>query len=460
MKLVPKILIGVGAVVVIGGIAYHLSNSAPSTDLTRDQQALAIFEDGQCLMCHSENPDLPFYASFPVAKGLIQEDIAIGYKHTDLTGLYDALKNGKPVDEVTLAKVERVVEKGTMPMARFSMMHWGSAITAKKARMLKAWIAEHRAANYAAANVHAAFAFEPVQPIMDSLPVNPAKVALGKKLYHDTRFSADNSISCASCHELSTGGVDNKQYSDGVGGQKGGVNAPTVYNAALNFVQFWDGRAGTLAEQAGGPPMNPVEMACTSWDEIIVKLKEDKELTAEFLAVYPDGYSGDNLTDAIAEFEKTLLTPNSRFDRYLKGDSTAMTPTEIEGYALFKANDCATCHVGANLGGQSYELMGLKADYFADRGLELTVEDNGRYKETQLERDRHRFKTPGLRNVALTAPYLHDGTAKTLEEAVDAMAVYQVGAPLSTADRDKIVAFLKTLTGEYQGQPLDAMKKI
>ena len=137
-----------------------------------------------------------------------------------------------------------------------------------------------------------------------------------------------------------------------------------------------------------------------------------------------------------------------------------MTPTEIEGYTLFKANDCATCHVGANLGGQSYELMGLKADYFADRGLELTVEDNGRYKETQLERDRHRFKTPGLRNVALTAPYLHDGTAKTLEEAGEAMAVYQVGAQLTTADRDKIGAFLKTLTDEYQGQPLDAMKKL
>ena len=182
----------------------------------------------------------------------------------------------------------------------------------------------------------------------------------------------------------------------------------------------------------------------------------DKELTAEFTAVYPDGYSGENLTDAIAEFEKTLLTPNSRFDRYLKGDSTALTAQEIKGYELFKANDCATCHVGANLGGQSYELMGLKADYFGDRGLELTVEDNGRYKETKQERDRHRFKTPGLRNVALTAPYLHDGTAKTLDEAVDAMAKYEVGTTLSSADRDDIVAFLKTLTGEYQGKPLDA----
>lgn len=456
MKLFPKILIGAGGAVVIVGAAYHLSNSAPSADLPCERQALAILDDGQCLMCHSANPDLPFYASFPIAKGLIQEDITLGYRHTDLSGVYEALRNGTKVDEATLAKIERVVDKGTMPVARFSMMHWGSAITGKKARMLKDWIAEQRATYYATGLAHAAFAFEPVQPVIDSLPVDPAKVALGRKLFHDPRFSADNTISCASCHDLNTGGVDNEQYSDGVGGQKGGVNAPTVYNAALNFVQFWDGRASTLAEQAGGPPMNPVEMACHSWDEIIDKLKQDKELTAEFLTVYPDGYSGDNLTDAIAEFEKTLLTPDSRFDRYLKGDSTVLTAQEIHGYELFKSNDCATCHVGANLGGQSYELMGLKADYFADRGLTMTEEDNGRYKETRAERDRHRFKTPGLRNVALTAPYLHDGTAQTLEEAVDAMAKYETGLPLSATERDDIVAFLKTLTGQYQGRPLDA----
>lgn len=456
MKLFPKILIGAGVVVIGGGIAYHLSNTAPSADLPREQQALAILTDGQCLMCHSENPELPFYASFPVAKGMIRTDMTTGYKHTDLTGVYEALKNGEKVDEATLAKIERVVEKETMPMARFSMMHWGSAITGKKAGMLKEWIREHRAKYYATTLAHSAFAFEPVQPVMDSLPVDPAKVALGNKLFHDPRFSADNTVSCASCHGLNTGGVDNKQYSEGVEGKLGGVNAPTVYNAALNFVQFWDGRAATLAAQAGGPPMNPVEMASASWEEIIDKLKQDKELTAEFMAVYPDGYSGDNLTDAIAEFEKTLLTPNSRFDQYIKGNDKALTAQEIKGYDLFKLNDCATCHVGANLGGQSYELMGLKADYFADRGLELTNEDNGRFKETQIERDRHRFKTPGLRNVALTAPYLHDGSAKTLDEAVDAMAVYQVGKPLSTADRDDIVAFLKTLTGEYQGKMLDA----
>lgn len=454
MKLFPKILIGIGIAAVAGGAAYHLTNSAPSDELSREQQALAILNDGQCLMCHSKDANLPFYASFPVAKGMIRQDIDLGYRHTDLTSAYAALQSGQKVDEATLAKIENVINKGSMPMTRFSLMHWSSAITGKKAAMMKEWIKEHRTQHYATHLAHSNFAFDPVQPITDSLPVNPAKVTLGNKLFHDTRFSADNTVSCATCHGLNTGGVDNKQYSEGVDGKFGGVNAPTVYNAALNFVQFWDGRAETLAAQAAGPPMNPVEMASASWEQIIDKLKQDKELTAEFTAIYPDGYSGDNLTNAIEEFEKTLLTPNSPFDKYLKGDDKALTAQEVKGYDLFKANDCATCHVGANLGGQSYELMGLKADYFADRGLELTEEDNGRFKETKLERDRHRFKTPGLRNIALTGPYLHDGSATTLEAAVDAMAKYQVGKPLSTADRDDIVAFLKTLTGEYQGKLL------
>ena len=237
-------------------------------------------------------------------------------------------------------------------------------------------------------------------------------------LYHDTRLSADNSISCASCHGLNTGGVDNKRYSEGVGGQFGGVNAPTVYNAAYNFVQFWDGRANTLAEQAAGPPLNPVEMACHSFDEIIAKLQQDVNFTKAFTEVYPEGYAEKSRTNDIEEFEKTLLTPNSRFDRYLKGEKSAINDTELSGYELFKKYDCATCHVGETLGGQSYELMGVKRDYFADRGLEMTEEDNGRFKQTKADRDKHRFKVPGLRNIALTAPYFHDGSMKTMKDAV------------------------------------------
>ena len=298
------------------------------------------------------------------------------------------------------------------------------------------------------------FINEPIRPIADSIAVDVRKVVLGNLLYHDTRLSADNTVSCASCHGLDTGGVDNKQYSEGVGGQFGGVNAPTVYNAAYNFVQFWDGRAGTLAEQAAGPPLNPVEMACESFDQIINKLAEDKNFVLAFNEVYPDGLSEKNITNAIQEFEKTLLTPNSRFDRYLKGQKEAVTADEIAGYELFKKYDCATCHVGEILGGQSYELIGVKYDYFAERQAEMTEEDNGRFKQTQTERDRHRFKVPGLRNIELTAPYFHDGSMATMNDAVRAMAKYQLGIDLPQQEVDKIVGFLRTLTGEYKGKLL------
>ena len=298
------------------------------------------------------------------------------------------------------------------------------------------------------------FINEPIRPIADSISVDVRKVVLGNLLYHDTRLSADNTVSCASCHGLDTGGVDNKQYSEGVGGQLGGVNAPTVYNAAYNFVQFWDGRAGTLAEQAAGPPLNPVEMACESFDQIISKLTEDKNFVVAFNEVYPDGLNEKNITNAIQEFEKTLLTPNSRFDRYLKGQKDAITADEIAGYDLFKKYDCATCHVGEILGGQSYELIGVQHDYFADRQAEMTEEDNGRFKQTKAERDRHRFKVPGLRNIELTAPYFHDGSMATMDDAVRAMAKYQLGIDLPQPEVDKIVAFLRTLTGEYKGKLL------
>ena len=190
------------------------------------------------------------------------------------------------------------------------------------------------------------------------------------------------------------------------------------------------------------------------FDEICDKLKADESFNKAFTEVYADGINQANITNAIQEFEKTLLTPNSRFDKYLKGDKTAMNADEVAGYELFKKYNCATCHVGENMGGQSYELMGIKQDYFADRGTELTIEDNGRYKETKDERDRHRFKVPGLRNIALTAPYYHDATQATLEDAVVSMARYEVGEELSQQEVQKIVAFLKTLTGEYKGKPL------
>ena len=434
-------------------LVYRLVNQLPSADLPANEQVLAIFEEGGCLSCHSADPKVPFYAKLPVAGKVVMKDIDSGYRAFDIEPFMEALAVDGEVNPVDLAKVEKVVLDGRMPMPKYYLVHWGSSLTDAKRAVVLSWIKERRAAMYND-GLSGDRAAEPVRPIDLEVSADPQKVALGFALFHDTRLSVDNTVSCASCHALETAGVDNQQYSHGVDDQLGGVNAPTVYNAVYNFVQFWDGRAKTLADQAAGPPLNPVEMASPSFDAIIAKLQADKKFVKEFEKVYPDGLTEANITDAIEEFERTLITPNSKFDKWLRGDDSAITADELAGYELFKTYDCATCHVGPNLGGQSYELMGLRKHYFADRGMELTNEDNGRFKETQVERDRHRFKVPGLRNVEHTWPYYHDGTRHTLEEAVRDMAIYQSGVDLNDAEIAQITSFLKTLTGEYNGVPV------
>ena len=434
-------------------LVYRLVNQLPSADLPENLQVLEIFEEGGCLSCHSADPDVPFYAKMPVAGKIVMKDIDSGYRAFDVEPFMEALAVDGEVNPVDLAKVEKVVFDDRMPMPKYYLVHWGSSLTGAKRAVVLHWIRERRAAMYDDGLIGDR-AFEPVRPIDTQVDVDMEKVALGFALFHDTRLSVDNTVSCATCHALETAGVDNHQYSHGVDDQLGGVNAPTVYNAVYNFVQFWDGRAKTLADQAAGPPLNPIEMASPSFDHIIAKLKADKAFVKDFTKVYPDGITEANITDAIEEFERTLITPNSRFDKWLRGDDSAITADELAGYELFKKYDCATCHVGPNLGGQSYELMGLRKHYFADRGMELTNEDNGRYKETQLERDRHRFKVPGLRNIEHTWPYYHDGTRHTLDEAIYDMGLYQTGVEMAASEVDKIEAFLLTLTGEYQGAPI------
>ena len=450
VRLLTVLLLVAAAVLVV---VYRAVNRVPSADLPQYERVYRIFEDGGCLSCHSADPKVPFYANFPVAGKIVMKDIDSGYRAYDMKPFMESLKEDGEFSAVDLAKIEKVVLDDRMPMPKYYLVHWGSSLTSAKRDIVLDWIRNERIEMYAD-NLPADRAAEPVRPIDQSIEVDDAKAALGFALFHDPRLSVDNTVSCSTCHALETAGVDNHQYSHGVNDQLGGVNAPTVYNAVYNFVQFWDGRAATLAAQAAGPPLNPVEMASPSFDDIIAKLKADRDFSKAFNAVYPDGLTEANITDAIEEFERTLITPNSRFDKWLLGDDSALTADELNGYELFKQYDCATCHVGQNLGGQSYELMGLRKHYFADRGLELTVEDNGRFKETQDERDRHRFKVPGLRNVEHTWPYYHDGTRETLEEAVRDMGIYQSGVELTSAEVDKITAFLKTLTGEYQGKLL------
>ena len=439
------------AVVVVA--VYRISNRPPSAEYTPEARVAAILVQGGCLDCHTQDAEYPFYADFPIVGKIVRQDIDSGFRAFDIAPLYEALVAGQLPRPVDVAKVEKVALDKRMPEPKYYLVHWGSQMTDAKRDIIVEWVRKYRA-EYYADGVEGERAGEPVRPIAEPTNIDARKALLGYALYHDARLSVDNTVSCASCHGLSTAGVDNKQYSEGVEGQKGGVNAPTTYNAVYNFVQFWDGRAGTLAEQAAGPPLNPVEMASTSFDEIVAKLEKDRAFAAAFEAVYPDGLNQTNITNAIEEFERTLVTPNSAFDKWLKGDDTALTEEELRGYELFKKYDCATCHVGANLGGESYELMGLRRHYFAERGLPLTEEDNGRYKQTMEERDRHRFKVPGLRNVELTWPYYHDGTRATLSEAVADMAIYQSGVELTEDENAAIVAFLRTLTGEFEGVKL------
>lgn len=458
MKTSSKILLSLAGIIAILAIVYRAVNIAPSAELPAQEQLLQILDDGGCVDCHSADAKLPFYASFPGAKKLIEKHVKDGYATFDIIPFMTALEDSTAPNEVDLAKIERSLSDGSMPLAQYYLVHWGSFVTAPKEKIAMSAIKDIRSKFFPNPLASEEFKNESVRPIPDSIPFDAGKAALGEKLYHDTRLSDDGTVSCATCHGLETAGVDNKRYSEGIKGQLGGVNAPTVYNACFNFVQFWDGRAATLAEQAGGPPLNPVEMGCNSFDEIVKRLSQDKAFVKEFTAIYPEGLNQATITDAIGEFEKTLVTPNSAFDRYLKGDKNAMTAEQIEGYEIFKEYNCATCHAGVNMGGLTFELMGQRANYFEDRELTqksgLTDGDNGRWAQTKVERDRYRFKTPTLRNVALTYPYYHDGSVPTMKEAITMMAKYQVGREISEEECTKVESFLNALTGEYKGRLL------
>ncbi|MGE9984513.1 cytochrome c peroxidase [Desulfovibrio sp. SGI.169] len=401
----------------------------------------------KCMACHTQGYDLPFYAKVPGIRQIIEQDYRDGLRAMDLN--VELIQNkGKPIGETVLAKMEWVINNDTMPPAKFAVVHWGSRLSEREKKDILDWVKTSRKAHYAT-DAAARHANEPLQPLPRLIKTDAKKAALGDKLFNDKRLSTDSTLACSGCHFYDRGGTDHQRFSEGVRKQFGDVNPPTVFNAAFNLAQFWDGRAADLAEQAGGPPMNPIEMGSKDWDEIIGRLSQDEALTAEFKAVYPDGWSGKNITDAIAEYEKTLITPDSRFDKWLRGDDKALSSREAQGYERFKAYRCASCHVGKSVGGQSYEYMDLKKDYFADRGGKELGSDKGRYNHTKSELDMHRFKVPNLRNIELTGPYLHDGTVETLDEAVRVMGVYCAGLEVPQSDRDLIVAFLRSLTGEH-----------
>ncbi len=292
---------------------------------------------------------------------------------------------------------------------------------------------------------------EPIKPVPLSLHQDPQRVDIGRQLFGDTRLSANNRVSCASCHNLQRGGVDGLAHSIGFDGKQTGVNAPTVYNAALNFKQFWNGRADSLEAQVDLVIQNPVEMG-SKWGDVEAKISQDLRYLKAFSVAYKDGVTKANIQNAIASFERTLITPNARFDKYLRGDNAAISDAEKLGYQKFKQFGCVACHQGVNVGGNMFQKFGVMGDYFSHRGS-LTEADLGRYLVTKQEDDKFVFKVPSLRNVALTAPYFHDASAKTLEEAIDVMFRYQLGRVGSKEDKASIARFLKTLTGEGLGSP-------
>ncbi len=283
---------------------------------------------------------------------------------------------------------------------------------------------------------------EPIQPIAAVQAINPAMAELGKKLFFDPRLSKSGFISCNSCHNLSMGGTDNLKTSIGHNWHQGPINAPTVLNSSLNLAQFWDGRAKDLKAQAGGPIANPGEMGFTHELAVDV-LQSIPGYVIEYQQVFGSNKINiDGVTQAIAEFEETLVTPNSRFDQWLLGNENAISADELAGYNLFKQSGCTACHNGSAVGGASYQKMGVVKAY------ETANQAEGRAAVTGKDSDRFKFKVPTLRNVELTYPYFHDGEAETLTEAVDVMGRLQLGKVFTADEKAKIVAFLKTLTGD------------
>jgi len=292
---------------------------------------------------------------------------------------------------------------------------------------------------------------EPLKPLPPVPLLDVATVELGRQLFNEKRLSVNDSLSCASCHQLATGGGDDKPFSLGFDGKPVKLNTPTVFNASLNFKQFWDGRVDTLEAQIEQVVISPVEMG-SDWKTVVDNLTAMPQYQAAFSQVYPDGVTAANVQNALATYERTLLTPNSRFDQYLLGNTEILTIEEKYGYQRFKEYGCIACHQGMNIGGNMFQKFGVMDDYFKGRTPAET--DLGRYLVTHDEEDRNVFKVPSLRNVAVTAPYFHNASAKTLEEAVDVMFRFQLGRVPSAEDKDQIIKFLKTLTGQWAGKPL------
>ncbi len=290
---------------------------------------------------------------------------------------------------------------------------------------------------------------ETIVPIPLAIALDSHKVALGRQLFHDPQLSKTGKMSCATCHDLQRSGIDRRPRSIGNDGKPVVRNAPTVWNSGFNFKQFWDGRVDTLEAQIDATVQNPREMAI-SWAEVVAKLKQNPQYQRAFSAIHTtEGIQPNTIKNAIATFERSLITPNARFDQFLRGKSDAITAEEKQGYDRFKSYGCIACHQGINVGGNLFQALGVIKPYDSQQD----AADQGRFNMTKEYVDRYVFKVPSLRNVELTAPYLHDGHVKTLEEVVKIMGEYQLGRSIPGEDITLIVKFLRTLTGQFSQEP-------
>ena len=289
-------------------------------------------------------------------------------------------------------------------------------------------------------------------------PTTAEKVELGKMLYHDPRLSSTGTVSCSSCHNTMLGGEDNRPNSMGVNGQTGGRSAPTVWNSAFNKVQFWDGRAASLEEQAAGPVTNPIEMGMKSWDDVVARLKTIDGYQKAFEKAFGgDSISKENATKAIAAYERTLITPNSAFDKYVGGEKSALTAQQVRGLEKVAELGCTSCHSGPafNGAGTFQKFPVIPNGYF--EAQHHFKKDKGLAEVTKKAEDENMWKVPTLRNIALTAPYFHNGSVKDLDDAVRLMAKLQLGKDISKEEIADIVEFLNSLTGEFPKQGMPAL---
>ena len=463
MQAINKIIPYVFGVAVMGGVVCAVAAVSqklmePQPPLPErvdmkvaDEMAQTLLQ-AKCAACHGENPEINSVINF-FSGNMLRRDVQNARRAWKMEG-DPAVRSGL----VDYLKMDHVLSTRKMPPMQYTVVHVGSRLTPDDVMLLRLRFNEEGAAQRR---------FRPIEPV--AVPQEDlVRAQLGYLLYHDKRLSTNNEVSCSSCHDMSLGGTDHKPKSEGVPGadgkpQLGGVNAPTVFNAGGHIRQFWDGRAADLKEQAGGPPLNPVEMGYATpedWGKIAAKLKEDELLVALFDYVYGEkGISGDTITDAIAAFESTLATPDSDFDRYLKGDATALDDEQKSGMTAFVSYGCATCHAGPAMGGLSFEHINKHAP-LRERAAKAYEEGAWGLRDfTKQEEHKDLFRVPTLRNVALTYPYFHTGTVQRLEEAVRIMFETQAGTGATPATLRAVTRFLEAQTGTLHGKSLRDLTK-